>query len=321
MTTKHIDNLRIVNFRGFDDLNLEGLGAVNLIVGQNNCGKTSLLEAITLACSPSSLGDLPRLFRSIDGDPNKRFYPWLLKDGSENAMGEITAKGPDLNQSLSFHQSKSSATPDHGKCIFQSARLHAYARNRISDLRIRVTSVLNRNPSELVRGFGDAVRPREGEELVHKILRKVDPRILRVRVDPVEEGNIISVDLGLSESIPLSQAGQGIIRLVAILSELIGEKPQVCIIDEIENGIHHAALKQVWRGLAEVSETLGVQVFATTHSKECLEAAHEVFFTEDPDNRRDFALIQLLRVNEKVVGKVLTEETVEAAFENDIELR
>lgn len=126
------------------------------------------------------------------------------------------------------------------------------------------------------------------------------------------------VDLGLSEMLPVSQVGQGIYRLIAILSELIGEKPDVCIIDEIENGIHHSMLKQVWTGLAVAAQSLDVQVFATTHSQECIEAAHEAFSKRDS---YDFRIVQLFRVEGAVQGRVLDQELIEAALSGRIDLR
>jgi len=80
-------------------------------------------------------------------------------------------------------------------------------------------------------------------------------------------------------------------------------------------------LPQLWKGIAEISSRLGVQVFVTTHSRECLEAATRVFVDEDPANTRDFALIQLMRVRGEVVGRVLNEQRVAEALDNDIELR
>lgn len=41
-----LDSLEIYNFRAFRHLRIERLARVNLIVGENNIGKTSLLEAI-----------------------------------------------------------------------------------------------------------------------------------------------------------------------------------------------------------------------------------------------------------------------------------
>jgi hypothetical protein len=42
---------------------------------------------------------------------------------------------------------------------------------------------------------------------------------------------------------------------------------------------------------------------------------------EDPENSRDFAVIQLMRVRGEVVGRVLDEKRVAEALDNDIELR
>ncbi|MEG4327463.1 AAA family ATPase, partial [Microcoleus sp. herbarium5] len=49
---KHLDNLTIHRFRGLRDLNLQDLGQINILVGGNNSGKTSVLEAISTYCRP-----------------------------------------------------------------------------------------------------------------------------------------------------------------------------------------------------------------------------------------------------------------------------
>ncbi|MCW5199851.1 AAA family ATPase, partial [Desulfobulbus sp. F1] len=43
-----ITQLEIQNFRGFSDYKIDDVGQVNLLVGTNNCGKTSVLEAVHL---------------------------------------------------------------------------------------------------------------------------------------------------------------------------------------------------------------------------------------------------------------------------------
>ena len=43
-----IRNLKLERYRGFDSYELTELSRVNLLVGKNNCGKTSILEAIDL---------------------------------------------------------------------------------------------------------------------------------------------------------------------------------------------------------------------------------------------------------------------------------
>jgi len=165
------------------------------------------------------------------------------------------------------------------------------------------------------------VRALKQQRLLEQLLAQVDPRIRDIRLDADPNGTFIALDIGLSERLPLSQAGQGIYRLVAIFADILGAQPQICLIDEIENGLHHTALHQVWRGLAEVSSMLGVQVFATTHSQECLKAAQRVFVDEDAADQWGFAIIQLMRMEAGIVARVLNESRIEAAAENAIELR
>ena len=55
MSNLILDSLEIRNFRGLKELRIEKLGRVNLIVGKNNVGKTSVLEALRLYAQPASL--------------------------------------------------------------------------------------------------------------------------------------------------------------------------------------------------------------------------------------------------------------------------
>jgi len=49
---RHIDEFTIHRFRGLQDLKLENTGQINLLVGDNNAGKTSVLEALSLFSDP-----------------------------------------------------------------------------------------------------------------------------------------------------------------------------------------------------------------------------------------------------------------------------
>lgn len=55
-----ITNLGIENYRGFKTFNLQQLSRVNLLVGMNNCGKTSILEAVHLVASAGDVAVLNR---------------------------------------------------------------------------------------------------------------------------------------------------------------------------------------------------------------------------------------------------------------------
>lgn len=67
-----LESLEIQNFRGFHHLQIEKLGRVNLIVGKNNIGKTSLLEALELYARRGA-PELIRQFLRSRNDRMKRY--------------------------------------------------------------------------------------------------------------------------------------------------------------------------------------------------------------------------------------------------------
>lgn len=101
--------LTLENFRGFKALHIGGLGRVNLLVGGNNAGKTSVLEAVALAASG---GEPVALFRSLNqrreyvteqGDDftvlDVRQLFWGRKMGDEAALAiQATDKGGGIER-------------------------------------------------------------------------------------------------------------------------------------------------------------------------------------------------------------------------------
>ena len=64
----YIQNLHIHTFRGIRDLTAEHLNHINLIVGDNNCGKTSVLEALLMLRDPAVFSNVLRVARLRDQD-------------------------------------------------------------------------------------------------------------------------------------------------------------------------------------------------------------------------------------------------------------
>ena len=314
-----IDELVLENFKGFRSLELKGLKPVNLVVGHNNTGKTSLLEGILLLCQPTRGPELPNLFRANQGSPDLRYFPWLLRDGATDRKAVLQAKERSIVQSVLVKPQDGTKLPDafYGPVTFLG-RLGVWMSSVQLNLICRTVSVQYRDHGSLVSLIGKAYRKRGGEETFQRILATIDSRIKKVRIDPGEDGNQVVVDIGLSELLPLAQVGQGVYRLATIVADIIGEQSSVLLIDEIENGLHHSVQKQIWTGLAEVAKELSVQIFATTHSGECLHAAHRAFL-ERPSY--DLGVVQLFRNDAGVQGRVLDREHIEAAIAADIELR
>lgn len=66
MTALSFTQVEIDGFRGLRSLNLDGLGRVNILVGKNNCGKTSVLEALSILCNPQKPSEWLAMVRRRD---------------------------------------------------------------------------------------------------------------------------------------------------------------------------------------------------------------------------------------------------------------
>jgi AAA15 family ATPase/GTPase len=74
----------------------------------------------------------------------------------------------------------------------------------------------------------------------------------------------------------LSSFGDGLKSTIFIIGSLLSLRNEYFYIDEIENGIHYSLLDNLWEIILTISEEQNVQVFATTHSKECIESFNRV---------------------------------------------
>jgi AAA15 family ATPase/GTPase len=125
-------------------------------------------------------------------------------------------------------------------------------------------------------------------------------------------------DIGLDRLVPLPLLGEGMARLASLVLA-VGNAPNgIVLVDEVENGLHHSILPKVWRAVGEVARQFNTQVFATTHSLECIVAAHKAFTESEI---YDFRLHRLDRVKETIRAVTYRQETLEAAIETGLEVR
>jgi AAA15 family ATPase/GTPase len=77
-------------------------------------------------------------------------------------------------------------------------------------------------------------------------------------------------------SIEIGTLGEGVARMLTLALHLAAAPGGFLLIDEIENGLHWSVMPKVWRFLVETARAFDTQVFATTHSKDCVEALAEL---------------------------------------------
>ncbi len=215
-----------------------------------------------------------------------------------------------------------------------SPRIHhtTLRKNSIGNLEFNTTPPLQRPPfisiilparirirlDEDAARFSQLEVAGQEEELLNA-LRIVEGQLQRLTVIAENGVPIIYADFGIRPLIPLYLVGEGMSRLASIILAISDFKNGVVFIDEIENGLHYSVLENLWRVIYEAAVHYNVQVFATTHSLECIRAAHRTFENK-PDY--DFQLYRLDKLEDGSTRAVeYDRETLEAAIEVDIEVR
>jgi ABC-type branched-subunit amino acid transport system ATPase component len=341
-----ITNLEIHNFRGLKDVTLRELRRVNLLVGGNDTGKTSVLEALILLLGDGgSVSELPMTFRSNqsggiagnNSDDKENFWPWLFYDRNPANQIMVSAKAEN-GQTLTLNSilgSKIVAAPapkialltrttategrlDLVRYNQEDVQIHGIPSQvgyHVSRLSVRPT-----NPVQDAEKYNQIALESDGEIRFEQIMREVEPRLKRLRYAklPGTTLPLVFVDLGLSRSVPATQMGQAFNRILHIYAEILTSNTNVLLIDEIENGIFSESLPLIWRGLLAICEQQNVQIFATTHSRECVMAAHQAAKERGKDEL-SVQRLQLVKGNIEAVR--LGEPHLEMAAEMGLEVR
>ena len=302
-----LENFQIRGFRCFSDFTISGLKRINLIAGKNAVGKTALLEAIRLYDQPSrnSLVELlarrdeavvgktawsletaaPLFFRGLGRESTRtaRFsglgaavdlkVAWYrsgndgrwVEDPGDQLVG-YSDSTPLLRLARSEHRSIPLSVPLDGS---ELVHLRLSSPPSSGPAYVRSSSL---DTTEIVRLFEDVAGTDEENEAI-RVLSWIIPDAERLLTKGAGEERTIYVKRkGRPHPEPLRTFGEGAFRLTGLALALFNSRGSVCLIDEIENGIHYELFDQIWEKLSLLSQELNVQVFATTHSKDCIEA-------------------------------------------------
>ena len=132
------------------------------------------------------------------------------------------------------------------------------------------------------------VRGKQNEVLA--IVQQIEPALKRLTV--ISSGRLPSLygDIGLGQLIPVQLMGEGMSRILSLALSIASCPGGMVLVDEIENGIHHSVMEKVWKAIGAFARSYDVQLFATTHSYECIGAAYRAFETDEKDELRLFRI-------------------------------
>ncbi|MEJ5229677.1 MAG: AAA family ATPase [Pseudothermotoga sp.] len=171
---------------------------------------------------------------------------------------------------------------------------------------------------EIVDRFSASASNKDTLEEIISMIRTIEPRIEDLRIFTVGDTSILHTDIGIGKFIPIHYLGDGLVRTLDIALSMYNVRNGVLLIDEIEDGIHHSALEQYWTNISTLARKLNVQIFATTHSYECLVAAHRAFSKSEI---YDLKVYRLERYDGQRKVVEYSKEELDASIEVGFEVR
>ena len=342
-------NIEITKFRGINHLCVDGLGLINVFIGANNVGKSTLLEAVYMLSNMTSIfvptelnalrdarrGDMAYL-KYLFNKSQLSYHPVIVGTTFENKRKrlEISTIGTETStqegKTIDF---SADSTPITGVELICDDNDQKYTTKLINDngklslnstitrLDGRKTVFLPSNSREgnILDSYSELVR-RQLKDSIIKALQNFDSRI--TNIEALSDGLYLQFE-DMNELIPLSMSGDGVRRYLGIVSYVINPMTDMVLIDEIENGLHYSAYSKLWESLILSAIANKVQLFVTTHSEETLRCLAKVY--KKLEQTISSNGIRVYTVDQEVNGEqkayALSAEGLLGAIESNIEIR
>lgn len=362
-----LNQLQIQGLRGIRELAIHDAGQVNLVVGRNDAGKTTFLEAIRVLLS----GDPRHLRRSsrnrvdrsvrppetpfklafhqgfsnpglrITGEiqglslvatvkivelSDEQQIPLDLQDSEDDFVDSLLEKGEEIvvNVQVNDGPTATISLPLFSYSSYSGARRDTAYSTRRSFSGGTFPSLpsaiwLGTNRGEVwsnSRRYSDLVRAEKADVLI-QVLKLIEPTLsdLILLTERSDESSrsyaVLEAKMIDSPPLPLESMGDGFSSIISIITATASASHGICLIDEIENGIHYSVLTSVWSAAHQTAKSFNSQIWATTHSLDCVSAAYEAFL-DDPDalrvhrfDRTDNGRIEVHTFNHAMLGRAL----------------
>jgi len=349
---EHFETFTVRNFRRFNNLTITNIGKFNLIVGDNNVGKTSLLEALLFSNNKEKfIENLAFAFIQRSNTPLQ-----LIENEEKYIIPTNFILSDFLKKDATPNQIQFDLSEKRNKWIYQ---IRATTKNEIpnipnididnylsfvfEDTNIEIeelTSIIRKiNPKDIIKspfipfgkGFSKdlAITYYEEIEIVKKerelFLKNMEifiPKIKKINAN-TKSGEIDIEEEGFDIAAPLHQYGEGANKLFRILVQLTIQKGKTLLIDEIDAGIHYSHFSDFWKSILYVANKNNVQVFATTHNIECINYFSDILKN---DKFREFQklskIITLKELkDEKIIAFTRSFNEFEYELQNEFEIR
>ena len=378
-----IRTLNLQGYRGFQSFGLSDLKRVNLLVGKNNCGKTSILEAIDFLVSKgnpavlsrsahrrgeigplrgkeqsSSHGQemLPDISHLFFGRRLKQGVTFRISSGDEigmllvevlslleveRALGlrglggtrrtSFFADDFDPEPALGFRITSNvpdwfhvSPVADGGLLYFsRSVRSPSSSSGHVPE--VPPVEFLTSDSLQLdsMRDMWDKVLADGREPEVINAMRLLESDLDSIHFLTGDayrrtSGGVLAGFRRSSRRVPLGSSGDGMRRLLALSLSLVRTDGGFLLIDEIDTGLHFSVMEEMWKLVVSTAQRSNVQVFATTHSYDCIRGLAD-FVESSPSLASEISVQKIENTLAEAVS--LDAEQVRIVVWQDLEVR
>lgn len=318
---QHFSSLDIVSYKKLQSLKLDKLARVNVIAGLNNCGKTTLLEAIYLLVRQNDFDGILEVIRRRGKIPEDHINPaWLI----EQLSGEVVVSGnfdqqpsrvvlkdyaeSDPNLDKSRYIRSLEITSQYGEHL-QESQTHIFKgrdRQTLADSIKLLSPVVYSSPfflnepQQYARFYQKSVQSKSKGKILEFINKTVSQSIIDIDlVDHLQR--FLVTDNDYESAMDLAWYGEGLQRIFFISLLFSSAQNGVVLIDEFENAIHTELLDKFAPFIHELAIIFNVQVFLTSHSKECIDA-----FAKTAPVIEDFTFHTLVSEDNKIIARNFT---------------
>lgn len=333
-----MDEITISDFRGIHELRLAGMNRVSLLVGGNDTGKTTILEALELIASPLDpmrwreiasararagrlIGGLPlpervsSMFRRTPGETEGSFR---IRGRGPGAVLNLEATIQEIRGVPLFEGSAGARARDteEQRGVRVVAVLDGDEHATASmDFWVRAPSVAHDRPRPRLRSAHIRAAQRESNALAERfsrlraagederiadLLHALDPRIEGIDLLTFDESYAPTLHLRDAEAgvLPLSSFGDGIQRAVVLALAVHAARGGLLLVDEIESALHPSALTRMFDWLQLVCARERTQLVATTHSLEAIDA---ILASDPTPDHEDIVVFKLERTKDRTI--------------------
>jgi hypothetical protein len=317
-----LEELHVEAYRSLRGVKLEHLGRMNLLVGANNAGKTSVLEAIGLVARPLDPAQWVQTVTNRDASGPLIDGLWALFPETRALTLE---RGDETSSAISIHANfgeekrhlraytlafveqwtdvdRVGAEPQAEAVVRIQAEVEASGARAIKhEMEFRstprrvpygtgvplvrvfvITPVTHLSTAQLIAHYSHVIdEGAKGKPL--ELLKLFDPGVTDVLISRPFGRDVIRVAHEKRGIVDLATFGDGMRRAFAMSIALSRASGGILLIDEIESAIHARLLGSVLPWLVRAAMEANVQIVATTHSLEAIDACLAAFADAAPE--------------------------------------